>query len=166
MSRNYSLKNVSVRLVKETPLFSKKRVNNCSSAVTLIQNYLKDMDREVFGILCLNTQGQPICFSQVAVGTLNSAMIEMREVFKVALLSNASAVIAFHCHPSGSVVPSSEDISLTDRLIKSGRLLGVPVFDHIIVGCGSCSYYSMAEKRSMNTDMIFTKELDEIDFGL
>ena len=75
---------------------------------------------------------------EVSRGTLNTSMVHPREVFKPAVLHNAAAIICFHNHPSGDPEPSREDIEITERLKNAGEILGIPVYDHIIVGDDRC----------------------------
>ncbi len=79
----------------------------------------------------------------MSVGSLDSAVVHPREVFKPAILSNAAALIFGHNHPSGDPAPSSEDRAMTARLVECGKLLGIQVLDHIIVGDGR--HYSFAD---------------------
>ena len=92
-------------------------------------------------ITCLSTKGEVNHISIVSIGNLNSALVSPREVFKVAILSNANSVILFHNHPSGKCLPSDEDRQTTQRLCEAGEILGISVMDHIVVG-GSKGYYS------------------------
>jgi DNA repair protein RadC len=80
----------------------------------------------------------------VSVGTLSGAFVHPREVFKAAILGNAAAIILFHNHPSGDPDPSREDRELTLRLIQAGRILGIDVLDHVILG-DEGRYYSFKE---------------------
>ncbi len=80
-------------------------------------------------------------------GTINQSLVHPREVFKEAYLLSATSLICVHNHPSGSVIPSSNDEVLTKQLVKSGQLLGIKVLDHIIVG--KTSYFSFLEKGMM-----------------
>ena len=90
--------------------------------------------QEVFGILILNTKNKIVAVHEISRGTLNSSMAHPREVFKPAVLHNAAAIICFHNHPSGDPEPSKEDVELSNRLVEAGKILGIEVFDHIIVG--------------------------------
>jgi DNA repair protein RadC len=101
-----------------------------AEAVRLI---FENADREIFGVLALNTRNRIIGFNIVSMGDLDSSIVHPREVFKFAVLSTASSVILFHNHPSGDLTPSSEDINLTKRLVEAGELMGIPVLDHIIL---------------------------------
>lgn len=102
---------------------------------------------EVFWILPLNAQHQLQKGGYVAItrGIVNSSLVHAREVFLAAIVAQASAIILCHNHPSGMVEPSAEDQQLTRELEKAGRLLGIPVLDHIIIGAGE-KYMSFTER--------------------
>lgn len=90
--------------------------------------------------------------SVVSIGELNSTLVHPREVFKASILSNASAVIFMHNHPSGELTPSEEDKKATKRLEMAGQILGIPVVDHIIVGENKENYYSFHANDILNPD--------------
>lgn len=90
--------------------------------------------QEVFGILILNTKNKIVAVHEISRGTLNSSSVHPREVFKPAVLHNAAAIICFHNHPSGDPEPSRDDIEVTKRLVEAGKIMGIEVLDHIIVG--------------------------------
>ena len=94
---------------------------------------LRKSPRECFSVLYLNTRNQPIGCEKVAVGGLNVAALQPREVFGPALTLGAAAVILAHNHPSGDPTPSPEDLAVTRHLQEAGRLLGVEVLDHLVV---------------------------------
>ena len=102
-------------------------------AITTITS-IEEEAQEVFGILILNTKNKIVAVHEVSRGTLNSSMVHPREVFKPAVLHNAAGIICFHNHPSGDTEPSEEDIEITKRLVKAGKIMGIVVVDHIIVG--------------------------------
>ena len=107
----------------------------------VLMTLLQDEAAEVFGILCLTTKHRVIAYHEVSRGALDATLVHPREVFKAAILANASAVILAHNHPSGDPTPSGEDIALTRRLVDGGALLGIEVLDHLIVGDGRyCSF--------------------------
>lgn len=99
---------------------------------------LRTMSREVFAVLTLNTKNKLIDRHVAAVGTLDSCMVHPRDVFRQAIIDNASAVIVSHNHPSGDPSPSAEDVRLTRQLVEAGRILGIRVLDHIVLGSGEC----------------------------
>jgi len=89
---------------------------------------------EQFGVVLLNTKHRVLRTSVLTVGTLNSASVEPRDVFREATLGGAAAVVVFHNHPSGDPSPSPDDVELTRRLVAAGLLMGIDVVDHIILG--------------------------------
>jgi DNA repair protein RadC len=94
---------------------------------------LRSSPRECFSVLYLNTRNQPVGCERVAVGGLNVAALQPRDVFGPALTLGAAAVILAHNHPSGDPTPSPEDLAVTRHLQEAGRLLGVEVLDHLVV---------------------------------
>lgn len=107
------------------------------TSLRLIKEELIASDREKFLCLHLDTKNHLISYEVVSIGTLNAALVHPREVFKGAILSNASSIILCHNHPSGIPRPSREDIDLTKRLKQAGDLLGISILDHIIIGNNS-----------------------------
>ena len=93
-------------------------------------------DREEFIVLLLDAKNKLLGFHVVSVGSLTSSVVHPREVFKVAILGNAAAVILLHNHPSGDPTPSNEDLSITTRLCQIGEVLGIRVLDHVVIGDG------------------------------
>ena len=103
--------------------------------------------QEVFGVLILNTKNKIVAVHEISRGSLNSSIAHPREVFKPAILHNAAAIICFHNHPSGDPEPSKEDVELSNRLVEAGKILGIEVFDHIVVG--DEGYVSLKERGVM-----------------
>jgi DNA repair protein RadC len=85
-----------------------------------------------------------VCVDVVAVGSLTSSIVHPREVFKSALLSSCASIAFVHNHPSDDPNPSSDDFHITKKLQEAGKIIGIPVLDHVIIG--SDSYISMMEK--------------------
>ncbi|MGB9660978.1 MAG: RadC family protein [Moorellaceae bacterium] len=110
----------------------------------LLMEEMRYLDREHFRTVSLNTKNRVLAIDNVAVGSLNASLVHPREVFKGPVRRSAAAVILVHNHPSGDPSPSLEDIQVTRRLVEAGRLLGIEVLDHLILGDGS--YLSMKEK--------------------
>ena len=137
---------VSVRLVKNAPLLSDKPITNPEAAVELLGKYMCELDREVLCVVNLRTDGIPINCNFVSVGAVNECMAHPREIMKSSILSNATSMIILHNHPSSSLQPSKEDTMVTDRMLKLGELMGIPLVDHIIVGGDNKSYFSFKEK--------------------
>lgn len=137
---------VSIKMVREgSILYNKRKITSPLDAVNLGKQFLEDADREALIACCLDTKNQPISLNVISIGSLNSSIVHPREVFKVAILSNAASIIIFHNHPSGDPTPSKEDIHVTNRLKESGNLIGIDLIDHIIIGSEG-SYCSLKEK--------------------
>ena len=144
MEKTHKIDVVSIRLVEEPPLYRRKELKNPCDVAELFQDFLKDCDREMFCILNLRTKNQVINVNVVGMGTLNSVLVHPREVFKSAILSNASSIILAHNHPSGDPEPSRHDIEVTKRLAEAGNLMGIEVLDHIVVA--ENRYFSFREE--------------------
>ncbi|PIE76925.1 MAG: hypothetical protein CSA13_02095 [Clostridiales bacterium] len=108
---------------------------------------LKFADREKFLVIGLNSKNVIIGRHLVSIGTLNQTLVHPREVFNWAIKINCASIVVVHNHPSGSVEPSPEDILLTERIIESGKILGIKVLDHIIVS--NDNYYSLKANGKM-----------------
>ncbi len=108
---------------------------------------LHEKPQEHFCILCLNTKNKIVGVHTISIGSLNASIVHPREVFKAAILNNASRIICLHNHPSGDPEPSKEDIEITRRLVEAGEILGIEVLDHVIIG--EQRYLSMKERGLM-----------------
>ena len=136
---------VSIKMIKEASfLYQTRTISSPKDAYEMIKEQLEGLDREQFIIACLNTKNEPTNITVVSVGSLNKAIVHPREVFKTAILSNAASIMAFHNHPSGEIMPSQQDIQLTNRLYEAGELLGIKLLDHLIIGDGT--FTSLKEK--------------------
>lgn len=149
---------VGVRLVPERKLYSEKEIVCSSDAVALLSKELGDHDREVFCVLHLSPRGLPLSASITSMGELTSTLVHPREVFKSAVLSSAAGIVLLHNHPSGSLTPSEEDIKTTERIAVCGRVLGIPVVDHII--CAEHGYISM---RSYGYEHLFNDSENDLN---
>lgn len=104
-----------------------------SDFVKIAKKFIGDEDKEVFLVACLNIKNEIQSLHRCHVGLLNASLVSPRDIFKTAILQNAGSVILAHNHPSQNCTPSSEDIGVTERLIKAGEILGIDVLDHVIV---------------------------------
>jgi len=109
-------------------------VNDPATVAGLVREEMRDLDREEFRVVLLNTKNTLLRVAAVSRGSLNASIVEPREVFKDAIASSAAGLILVHNHPSGDPTPSSEDIAITKRLVKAGEVLGIIVHDHVIIG--------------------------------
>jgi DNA repair protein RadC len=89
---------------------------------------------EQFGIMLLDAKHRVMRTAVLSVGTLNSSIVEPRDVFREAAMGGATAIVIFHNHPSGDPTPSPEDVALTRRLVAAGSLIGIDVVDHVVLG--------------------------------
>jgi DNA repair protein RadC len=105
---------------------------------------MRDLRKEVFKVLLLNRANRFIKEVFISEGTLDASVVHPRDVFKEALLEPAAAIILIHNHPSGNPSPSDEDLRITKQLVEAGRLLGIKVYDHIILA--GESYRSLADE--------------------
>lgn len=115
--------------------------------MALVGSEMRYLDREHFRVLLLNTRHHVLAVEEVAVGGLDSARIPPREVFKAAIRASAAAVILVHNHPSGDLDPSVDDLRIMSRLAEAGRVVGIEVLDHVVVGDGR--YVSMRERGAL-----------------
>ncbi len=111
-------------------------IHSPAEAAALLAPRMATLDREHFRAILLNTKHEVLAVVEVAVGSLDSAPIHPREVFKEAVRRSAAAVILAHNHPSGDPEPSGDDIAITDRLRAAGQIVGIDVLDHLIIGHG------------------------------
>lgn len=141
----FSLKEVAIRMVEMPPLLSDIPFDGPEEAAKAMADLLKDYDREVFAVVNLKINGQPINMNIVSIGTLDSSLTNPREILKSMVLSNAFAVMLFHNHPSGNLNPSREDFIITNRMNDICDLIGIKLWDHIIIGPNDEFYSFHAE---------------------
>ena len=119
-----------------TPAKERRRFESADQVERYFMDRMRFLDREVFNVLLVDAKGGEIACETVSVGDLSSSITHPREVFRGAVRRGAYGVIFAHNHPSGDPSPSSEDIATTHRLCEAGRILGIVVMDHIIIGNG------------------------------
>jgi len=113
-------------------------------AAALVREFIgAGADREHFVMIAVDARNKPIAVNLVSMGTLTASLVHPREVFKPAILAGAAGVIVAHNHPSGDTRPSHEDREATKRLERAGRILGIPLLDHVIIA--EDSHYSFRE---------------------
>ncbi|MCK4235819.1 MAG: DNA repair protein RadC [Candidatus Krumholzibacteria bacterium] len=111
-----------------------RKVRSPDDVAGLIAPEMKELDREHFKAILLDTKNGILKIVTVAVGSLNAALVHPREVFKAAVIASAAGVILVHNHPTGNPEPSREDTDLTKRFARCGELMGIDLVDHIIIG--------------------------------
>ena len=157
------LEQVAIRMVEQPPLYSNEPMNNPDVAIRVMNEFLSQMDRELFCIVNLQADLTPINMNIVSVGSLNEALINPREIFKSAILSNAHSMMLIHNHPSGNLTPSTSDIQTTARMQELGKLMGISLVDHIITGRDG-NYYSFRDKGEFPDSRVrFSTRVEDID---
>ena len=147
MTTNKELKSVNIWKLKQVKSKAVKYdfdpIGSPKDIITLFDKTdMYEATEEYFYIVCLASNGKPIGIHEVSHGSVNASIVDMREVFKRAILNNATSIICCHNHPSGNLSPSNEDIEVTARLEESGHLLGIKVLDHVITD-GQGGYKSL-----------------------
>ena len=133
---------LSNRIVRETRKIYK--ISSPSDIANYLMEDMRHLKQEEFRIVLLDTKNQIIKVETVFKGTLSSCIVHPREIFQEAILATASSLICVHNHPSGSILPSNEDINITKRLIDAGEIMGIKVLDSLIIGDNS--YTSLKEE--------------------
>lgn len=108
--------------------------------------HIHEESEEYMHMVCLNTKNRVIGVFEISHGNVNSSIVGTREIFQKALLANAVSIVLMHNHPSGDPKPSREDIEITKRIVEAGKILGVQVLDHLVIGD---QYISLKEKGYM-----------------
>ena len=136
---------VSKRVMSQSKWFSEKKVSSPKDIADIFIPLLKDELKEKFMLVCLNSANKIIKYETISIGTLNSSVVHAREIFKAAIENSSASIILIHNHPSGNPEPSNEDISVTKKLVETGKVLDIPVYDHLIIAGNT--YTSFVEKR-------------------
>ena len=131
------------RIARSMPI-ERTTITSPLDAAALLLEEMRHLNQEHFVILLLNTKSQVIRKETITIGTLNSALVHPRELFKPAIRHSANSIIMAHNHPSGDPTPSTEDINITKSLVETGKLIGIQVLDHLVIGDNG--YTSMKEK--------------------
>lgn len=120
------------------------KISQPKDAADLIMESMRHLKQECLKLILLNTKNIVLAVKDVSIGSLNSSIVHPRDVFYDAIKRSSASIIISHNHPSGDPTPSSEDINLTHRIKECGKLLGIELLDHIIIGDGC--YISLKEK--------------------
>ena len=139
---------LNLRVVKENSgrYDARKKIQNPNDIFNIAQNviHVNDYAEENLWLITLDTKNNITGIFTVSTGSLNASIVHPREIFKRAVLQNAASIIICHNHPSGDVTPSQEDINTTKRIYEAGKILGIELLDHIIIGDNK--YTSLKEK--------------------
>ncbi len=136
---------LSRRIQVQSKWFSVRKITSPQDVADIFIPLLRDETVEKFCVVCLNSANKIIRYEIISVGNLNSSVVHPREIFKAAIENNSASIILIHNHPSGNPEPSNEDISITKKVVESGKIMDIPVFDHIIIAGNG--FTSFVEKR-------------------
>lgn len=136
---------LSRRILSQPKWFSNRKITSSQDVAEIFIPILRDDIKEKFIVVCLNSANKVIKYETISVGNLNSSVVHPREIFKVAIDNSSASIILIHNHPSGNPEPSNEDIRITKKIVESGKVLDIPVFDHLIIA--GETYTSFVEKR-------------------
>jgi len=126
---------IRLQMVRESrSLYGMGCLTGPKEAVELVHPLFDLADREIVAVVSVSTKMEPVAVEIAAVGGLDSCIVDVKNLFKHALLSNAGGIMLFHCHPSGYPEPSEADRLLTERVANAGGILGIPLKDHVIIG--------------------------------
>lgn len=138
-----ALLELSKRISKEQAV-EHYQITSPGSIAAIYMEEMRHLKQEYFKVVFLDTKNHITGDQNVTIGSINASIVHPREVFKEAIKRSAASMILIHNHPSGDPTPSREDIQVTERLYESGKLLGIDILDHIIIGDGI--YISLKEK--------------------
>ena len=114
--------------------YDKPSIKSPETAAALVMEEMRHYDKEHFIALLLNTKNQVLAKEIISIGTLNYSTVHPRELYKAAISRSAAGIIVLHNHPSGDPTPSSQDIEVTRRLLDAGKIIGIEVLDHLVIG--------------------------------
>ncbi len=120
------------------------RITSPQDAADLVMNEMRDLKKEILRVLILNTKNIVTGTVDASVGTLSSSIVHPRDIYRDAIRRSAASIILVHNHPSGDPTPSGDDINSTRRVIEAGKIIGIELLDHIIIGEGR--FISLKEK--------------------
>jgi DNA repair protein RadC len=133
---------VKIYQVRQTSAQYDVSLTRPEDIIDLVKKVFANLDREITAVVGLNTCNVPNVINVVSTGTIDSAIIVPRDVFKALILSNSRAFVLFHNHPAGGLIPSECDKEITKRLLDLGKMMQIELLDHIIIGYGNdfCSF--------------------------
>ncbi len=132
-----------LQLVREGSVtYPDEQLTHSEKVAKLFTDYIGNADREIFVVIAVDTRNRCIGINTVSVGSIDTAIVTAREVFKFAILANAARLFLAHNHPSGDCNPSGSDLKITLDLVNAGKVFDIEVLDHVITGYDG-KYYSM-----------------------
>lgn len=135
---------ISLKVIREKSIgYTFNPILKPEDIFKMVKGLIGDADREYFLVINVDVKNKPTSIEITSIGTLTEANIHPREIFKSAIITNSNKIILSHTHPSGNPEPSYEDRKVTKNLQNAGKIIGIPILDHIIIG--EDHYFSFAE---------------------
>ncbi len=128
---------------EERTLYGMEQLSGPEDAAEIVYPLFATADREMMVVMSMSAKMEPLALEIAAIGGINTCMVDIRNLFKHSLLNNAAGILCFHNHPSGNPEPSKEDEEITLRIGCAGKILGIELIDHIIIG--EQEFYSFQE---------------------
>ena len=148
--KTYKIHHLTVSLIRDSSVTAPaRRISAAMDARDILAPFFEGLDREHMLVALLDAKHAVIGVNTVSIGTLTLSIVHPREVFKPAIVAGCAAIILAHNHPSGDPTPSAEDRELTRRLVEAGKLLGIAVLDHLVIG-DNRSFVSFADRGWLN----------------
>lgn len=119
-------------------------ISSPADVAGLVMEEMRNYRREHFRVVMLDVKNKVLGTEEISIGSLNTSLVHPREVFRPAVLKSCAGIILVHNHPSGDPTPSGEDLEVTRRLCDAGKLMGIEVLDHVVIGDGK--FFSFREK--------------------
>lgn len=141
----YYIQKVEMKQIKVSEKIYKFICSEDVAKSKIVKKELLNSDREKFLALCLDGKNRVTAYEVVSIGSLNTSIVHPRESFKLAIKSNSASIVFVHNHPTGDPTPSADDIAMTKRLVEAGKILGIEVLDHIIIG--ENKHFSFSEEK-------------------
>lgn len=143
-SEQYVLPEARIFLKEMELPYGTKHITTVKEAIGFVRGLLKPLDREQLILVNFDTRLKPLNYNVVSIGGTTQAIVDIKNIMKAAILSNAEGIMLFHNHPSGEAYPSEEDLKSTEKVKKACKIMGIRLLDHIIAG--SDSAYSIETK--------------------
>ncbi len=135
------------RRVYKSHSIKRRRITSPNEIIDAFMAQMRFLLKEEFRVIFLNTKNEMVGWETISIGSLNASIVHPREVFNRAVKRSAASLILLHNHPSGNPEPSHEDVQITSRLVEAGKVLGITILDHVIIGDGR--WHSMKEHAQM-----------------
>jgi DNA repair protein RadC len=141
---------VKLKMVKDSSVpYGGHSLADSANVAKLFRSFIDDSDREILAVCATDCRLHPVMIQSVGVGDVNACAFSAANVFKAAIIANATSIFLAHNHPSGDVEPSDGDREATKRIKEAGKILGIELLDHVIIGNNTDEFYSFRDHGGM-----------------